>query len=113
MDIMFPSSCIAMSRKTKFSRSREMLRALFSEEWLHSKTNKTGHQGSQGVTHCQQSQGKLFFLWRNVPWDGVGRVNDDHSGHETKRGAKRDDDPDVTDKMVPGLEQKEDKVRHL
>lgn len=113
MDIMFPSSCIAMSCKTKFSCCWEMLCTFFSEEWLHSKTNKTGHQASQGVPHCQQSQGKFFFLWRNVPWDSVGRVYDDHSSHETKRGAKCNDDPDVSDKMIPGLEQKEDKVRHL
>ena len=113
MDVIFPSSCIAVSCKTKFSRGREMLCTFFSEEWLHSKTNKTCQQASQGVPHGQQSQGKFFFLWRNVPWDGVRRVYDDHSSHETKRGAKSNDDPDVTDKMIPGLEQKEDKVWHL
>ena len=102
-----------MSCEAEFFGGREVLNAFLTEEWLHSQTNQTGHKSTHSITNCQQSQGKLSLVGRNVPRDGVGRVQDYHPCDEAKSGTESDDDPDVPHEMVPRLEQKKDYMCHF
>lgn len=80
---------------------------------FHSKTDQTSQEAANAVTNRQQSQGKLSFLGRNVLRRGMGRMDNNHPRHETKRRAESDDDPNIGDEMVPRLKEKEDQMSHF
>ena len=113
MNIFFPACRIPMSCEAEFLGSREMFSALLRQEWLHSQANKTSHKCTHSITNRQKSQCKFSLLGRNVPRNGMGRVQYNHPCDQAKSGAESDDYPDVRYEMVPRLKQEEDQMRHF
>ena len=81
MNISFPSCCVPMPCEAEFFGSGEMIEAFLCQIRFHNQTKQPGHKRSHCITRCQESQGKLSLLGRNIPRDSMGRVQDDHSGH--------------------------------